>query len=126
MGSWDEQPWDNDHAADWFGDTFDATKLAVRVEETLALDVADHHQEIRAAASLLIFLGRVYVWPINDLDRHLELAASKLEEMAAQPDADEILPVAAVRAEAALLRARLKKGPTDRDAALDATWVALR
>ena len=30
-------------------------------------------EEIRAAAAILIMLGRTYIWPINDLDRHCSL-----------------------------------------------------
>jgi hypothetical protein len=128
MGTWDLAPWDNDHAADWFGDTFDETKLAERVERTLGLDVVEHHRAIRAAASLLMFLGRPYVWPIEDLDRHLELAASKLEEMAALPDADVEMPVEAIRAEAAFLRSRLdrREGRKPNEEALEAVWSSLR
>jgi hypothetical protein len=81
MGAWGEAPWDNDSAADWFGDLFDATKLADRVEKTLKGDVEDAHEEIRAAAYLLVALGRVYIWPVKELDRHLELAIGKLEQI---------------------------------------------
>jgi hypothetical protein len=128
MGSWDTAPWDNDHAADWFGDTFEATRLATHVEDALNLDLEDHHRRIRAAASLLIFLGRPYVWPIADLDRHLALAASKLEAMIALPDADEIMPVDEIRAEAALLRSRMKrsKDASVEESALAETWASLR
>jgi hypothetical protein len=126
MGTWNSAPWDCDEAADWFGDLFDATDLARRVEETLALEVEDHHREIRAAASLLIFLGRTYVWPIGDVDRHLQLAASKLEEMAALPEASELMDVDRIRAEAAFLRARLEKPDASAEAELAATWAALR
>lgn len=128
MGTWERRPWDNDEAADWFGDTFDATKLAERVEATLNLDLESNHRQIRAAASVLIFLGRVYVWPIDDLHRQLELAASKLEAIAALPDANQITFVEEIRAEAALLRSRLKPR-TEADAdeeALAATWASLR
>lgn len=125
MGTWADAPWDNDEAADWFGDLFEETKLAERVAATLVLDIDEHHREIRAAASLLIFLGRVYVWPVEVLDQHLELAASKLEEMAALPDADDILPVEAVLREAALLRAQTKRGAQD-TVALEQAWADLR
>ena len=81
MGAWGKLPWDNDSAADWFGDLFEMTKLAEHVEETLKSDVEDSHEEIRAAASVLLFLGRVYIWPVHDLDRHLALAADRLEEV---------------------------------------------
>ena len=74
-------PWDNDGAADWFAVLFEKTKLARQVEGTLRLPVEDSHEEIRAAASVLLFLGRNYIWPVNDLDRHLTLAADRLEEV---------------------------------------------
>ncbi len=83
MGAWGTAAWDNDGAADWFGDMFDATGLAKYVEETLERDVEDYREEIRAAAYLLVALGRVYIWPIDDLDNHLVLAISKLEEIKA-------------------------------------------
>jgi hypothetical protein len=43
MGAWGAAAWENDRAADWFGDTFDATGLAQRVEETLSGDPEDDH-----------------------------------------------------------------------------------
>lgn len=79
MGTWGPAAWDNDSAADWFGDMFDATKLAAHVEETLLLDPEEDADEIRAAAYMLVALGRNYIWPIDDLDRHLALAIEKLE-----------------------------------------------
>jgi hypothetical protein len=81
MGAWGKLPWENDGAADWFGALFEKTKLAKQVEDTLKLDVDESHEEIRAAASVLLFLGRDYIWPVNDLDRHLTLAADRLEEV---------------------------------------------
>jgi hypothetical protein len=81
MGTWANKPWDNDAAADWFGDTMDEIGLAKRVEETLQLDIEEHYEEVRAAAAVLVLLGHTYVWPIDDLDRHLELAAARLEEI---------------------------------------------
>src|SRR5215475_5828164 len=81
MGAWGKLPWDNDGAADWFDELFDKTKLAKQVEDTLKLNVEDSHEEVRAAASVLLFLGRVYIWPVHDLNRHLALAADQLEEI---------------------------------------------
>jgi hypothetical protein len=81
MGAWGKLPWDNDKAADWYGGLFDKTNLANQVEETLKLDAEREHEQIRAAASILLFLGRVYIWPIRDLQRHLALAADRLEEV---------------------------------------------
>lgn len=110
MGAWGKLPWDNDGAADWFGDLFDKTKLAKEVEDTLKLDAQDSHEEIRAAASVLLFLGRVYIWPIHDLDRHLALAADRLDEVS-RVDVIAESPefVEEIRGEIQELRSRIKK-----------------
>ena len=114
MGAWGTAAWENDGADDWFSDTFDATGLARRVEETLNGDPEDEHEEIRAAAYLLVTLGRVYIWPVEDLERHLALAASKLEairELEIYQEVPEF--VAAIDAEIAALRSRLKPRAAD-------------
>jgi hypothetical protein len=110
MGAWATAAWDNDVAADWFGDMFDATGLAKHVEETLQQDVEDSHEEIRAAAYMLVALGRVYVWPIDDLDSHLALAIAKLEEIKALDIYQEAPDfVKSIDEELAVLRSRLKR-----------------
>lgn len=81
MGAWGKLPWENDGAADWFGNLFDRTKLARHIEDALKLDAQDSHEEIRAAACVLLFLGRDYIWPVDLLDRHLCLASDRLEEI---------------------------------------------
>jgi HEAT repeat protein len=105
MGAWGSAAWDNDLAADWFAELFETTKLARRVEKTLnRRDLEEYAPEIRAAAYVLIALGRNYVWPVDELERHLQLAISKLEalrELAdyeGMPELDE---------EIAVLRSRL-------------------
>jgi hypothetical protein len=65
-------------AADWYAEVFGVTGLAERVEEALTRDPARHPDVIRAAAHLLIQLGRVYVWPHADLQAHLALAIRQL------------------------------------------------
>jgi hypothetical protein len=109
MGAWDRLPWDNDGAADWFEGVFAKTKLASLVEDTLNGDVANSHEEIRAAACVLLFLGRVYIWPVRDLNRHLTLAAARLEEIA-RLDVIEESPelVEEINAEIQELRSRIK------------------
>ncbi|HEY2155192.1 MAG TPA: DUF4259 domain-containing protein [Isosphaeraceae bacterium] len=112
MGAWGVKAWENDGAADWFGDTFDTTGLADRVEETLGGDPEDDHQEIRAAAYLLVALGRVYIWPVERLDRHLALAIAKLEairDMDIYQEASGF--VEAIDEEIATLQSRLKPKP---------------
>jgi len=81
MGTWGPEPWANDRAADWFDAMFDATGLALHVEETLQRDIHEHAEEIGAAAFVLLALGRLYVGPGDKLERHLKLAASRLEEI---------------------------------------------
>jgi hypothetical protein len=109
MSAWGKLPWDNDGAADWFGALFEKTKLTKQVEDTLNLNVQDSHEEIRAAASVLLFLGRDYIWPVNDIDRHLALAADRLEEVsrvAVIAESPEF--VDEIRAEIQELRGRIK------------------
>lgn len=80
MGTWGEKPWDNDAAADYYGELFEDTGLAERVARTLnSEDVSP--DEWRAAASVVVLLGRVYVWPIDSYEEHLELAARRLEQI---------------------------------------------
>ena len=81
MGAWGVAPWDSDSAADWYGDLFDELPLAAKVEETLKADPEEYAEEIRAAAALLIMLGRTYIWPVDDMDRHLELAIAQMEKV---------------------------------------------
>ena len=109
MGVWDVAPWDNDGGADWFGDMFDKTKLAEHVRETLQGDPQEEYEEIRAAASLVVMLGRAYVWPIEQIDQDLSLAASKLEQLLSVPvlqESEEI--IVSIREEIQELRSRIK------------------
>jgi len=109
MGTWGHLPWDNDSAADWFGDTFDKTKLALRVEEALKLPAADSADEIRAAAAVVLLLGHTYVWPVHDLDRHLTLAADRLEEIRKLGSYAEVPEIeSSISAEIQELRSRIK------------------
>ncbi len=79
MGTWDNKPWDNDRAADWFGKLMDQTELPLKVRNTLLLcneeDLyGDNTPVLRAAVYCVLQFCRVYVWPINFLDSDLELA----------------------------------------------------
>ena len=105
MGTWGFAPWDNDAAADWYGELFDEIPLAAKVEETLNGDPEEYAAEIRAASALLILLGRTYIWPIDDINRHLKLAISQMERVHATYQ-DEPEVAAAVADEIALLKSR--------------------
>ena len=63
MSAWGFEPWANDSAADWFGDVFEQTGLAKRVEQGLRLDVDERHEEIRAAAHLVRLLAATLMRP---------------------------------------------------------------
>jgi hypothetical protein len=115
MGAWGAAAWDNDGAADWFGDMFDATGLASYVEKTLKKkDVEEYFEEIRAAAYVLVTLGRVYIWPVDVLEKHLKLAIKRLEEIKELEVLQEATEFAeAIDEELAALRSRLE--PTKGD-----------
>lgn len=109
MGAWATAAWDNDGAADWFDDMFDATGLANYVRETLQRDIEWRAEEVRAAAYMVAALGRVYIWPIDDLDNDLALAISKLEEIKALEKYQEVPDfVRAIDDEIVVLKSRLK------------------
>ena len=110
MGAWATAAWDNDGAADWFAGLFDATGLANYVRETLQRDVKEYDEEVRAAAYMLVALGRVYIWPIDDFDNDLDLAIAKLEEIKALKNYQEVPEfVESIDEEIAILKSRLKK-----------------
>ena len=110
MGAWDSKPWDNDSAADWFGDLFDEIALREKVVKTLQLDVKEYYDEIRAAAWVLIHLGRTYVWPIDQIDSDLKLAIERLEKVRNTPEIQETHSVVKeIDNEIAVLRHRLNR-----------------
>jgi len=76
---WDFKPWDNDSAADWFGGFMDESNLRKHWLSGINEDPLDDPGAVRAAASIYIMLGRVYVWPIDHLDDDLELAIRQLK-----------------------------------------------
>lgn len=84
MGAWGIKPWDNDGAGDWFANLIAKTGLAQEVEEVLKFEMEDGSDSdadvVRAAAAVLILLGHIYVWS-DDLEQHLRLAISRLEEI---------------------------------------------
>jgi hypothetical protein len=109
MGDWGFKPWDNDGAADWYGELFEKTQLAMYVEEALNQDPEESPDVIRAAAFLLVQLGRVYIWPIHEMDRHLGLAIQKLEAIRELEDFQEIEGyVSEINNEISILRSRLQ------------------
>ena len=114
MGAWGPEPWENDAASAWFAGLFEHLKLQRQIRSTLGKDVAAYPDQVRAAAWLLLQLGRPHVWPEEDLDRDLELGAQQLRALLADPDWQELYGsdddvVAAVEAELTELEARLER-----------------
>ncbi|MFQ6308781.1 hypothetical protein [Lysobacter capsici] len=113
MGDWSLAAEDNDAAADWYGHLFDSTRLAAHVEEALNRDPDSEPDVIRAAAFVLVQLGRVYIWPVDEMDRHLKLAIQKLEAIRELEEFQEVDGlVAEIDNEISILRSRLR--PEDR------------
>lgn len=82
MGTWDNKPYDNDGAADWFASLMDKSQLRehwLRSLETCNLD--DRPEIARAAVWLFIQLGRIYVWPIENYQADLQLAITTAEKL---------------------------------------------
>ena len=111
MGCWGVKPYENDGAADWFGDLWDELPLPKKVEETLNLDVEEYHEEIRAAAHVLLQLGDTYRWPVGDIDRHCSLAATKLEGLLKSGIYEDAEFQSEITKEIDILRSRISKKP---------------
>ena len=125
MGTWGSLPWDNDTAADWFGEMFEQTKLVERVERTLKLSAAKHYDQIRAAASLVLLLGHTYVWPSGCLRRHQRLAAKRLEELLKKKIfCGDFETTRMVRSEMAYLRAQAsRRAPEQLGEGIQTRWL---
>ena len=109
---WDFKPWDNDSAADWFGDLMDTCKVRNEWLKGMNADIEDEPEVVRAAVALFVMLGRVYIWPIRNYDEDLELAISKLEELAKNDlmsEVDELIEE--IKLETEELKSRRKKSP---------------
>ena len=102
--------WRDECAADWFDEMFDATGLALHVEEILQRDVREYAEEIRAATFVLLALGRLYVWPGGKLEPHLKLAASRLQEILATGIYPNRQITGAIEAQLTEIRSRLPSG----------------
>ena len=87
---WDFKPWDNDGAADWYGDLMDNAQVRKHWLEGINEDPSDNPDVVRAAAGLFVMLGRVYIWPIDYYDQDLELAISQLKRVKENDEYQEL------------------------------------
>ena len=113
MGMWAFAPWDNDEAADWYGDLMDRTKLRDAWLDGINEDPTDSPGVVRAAGALFVMLGRVYIWPIKTFDEDLErtiAALSRVVESDEYQEAPEL--IALIDQEIEELKSRRK--PSDK------------
>ena len=113
MGMWAFAPWDNDEAADWYGDLMDRTKLRGAWLDGINREPTDSPGVVRAAGALFVMLGRVYIWPIKTFDEDLErtiAALSRVVESDEYQEAPEL--IALIDQEIEELKSRRK--PSDK------------
>ncbi|MBF2639954.1 DUF4259 domain-containing protein [Listeria welshimeri] len=76
MGVWGYDPWDNDEAADWFGNFMkhvDIDFIIQTVEEVENREL--DYERIRAVSYIVEMLGKSYIWPVDhyaELDKMVE------------------------------------------------------
>jgi hypothetical protein len=87
MGAWNLTPWGNDKAVEWFNDFFKATQAHSFVEKVLyEMEVTgSNHEQVRAAISVILFLGRPEIWPIDSWHATVEMAIKRLDEIMQLP-----------------------------------------
>jgi len=112
MGMWAFEPWDNDEAADWFGDFMDSTRLRDEWLKGINADPVDSPGVVRAAAALFVMLGRVYVWPIKSFDQDLELTIARLSALVEGGEYAEP-PELAVTIEQEVAELKSRRKPSD-------------
>ncbi len=74
-------PWNDPDASGWLTNLDSWKAVARMVEKTLALEPTQYPHRIRAAAAMVIMLGRRGVWPadsVRELDRVIDLARRQL------------------------------------------------
>ncbi|WP_417850303.1 hypothetical protein [Thalassoglobus sp.] len=81
MGRWGTKAWENDSAMDWYERWMMETDFIDQIDRTLAFDVQEDFQEIRAAASMLWMLNEPDIWPVGYYLQFVERAVIKLQEI---------------------------------------------
>lgn len=83
---WGSKPWDNDRAADWFAKLMKDTDLPLQVRSALLLcqkedPYGENTAKLRAAVFCMLQFGHVYIWPIEELKKDLQLAIHATEKV---------------------------------------------
>ena len=113
MGTWASKPWDNDSAADWYGDLMDHCKVRDEWLKGINTNIEDEPETVRAAIGLFIFLGRVYIWPIKEYDKDLALAIDKCGELLKNEQLKESQEIIdSIKIELIELQSRIKESKT--------------
>ena len=120
---WDFKPWDNDGAADWYGDLMDDTQLRKSWLTGINEDPVNSPDIVRAATGLFIMLGRVYIWPIDEYDNDLELSINQLKRVSENEEYKEIPElIEIIKGEIVELESRLKKNSSDKPLSKKPWW----
>ena len=90
MGMWAFRHWDNDEAADWYGEVMDRTRLRDVWLKGISQAPNESPDTVRAASALFVMLGRVYIWPIKHFDEDLERTIAALTAVAECDEYKEI------------------------------------
>lgn len=108
MGTWGDEPWDNDDAADWFADLI-SDKFVKQIDSALRKDPEDEYDTIRAACYVLSVLGHNYVWPVDKLQPQLQQAITKLRQVLDAGVIEEGKATKQIQKELKTLQARLQQ-----------------
>ena len=120
---WDFKPWDNDGAADWYGDLMDETNIRSAWLKGINEDPIESPDVVRAAAGLFVMLGRVYIWPIDNYDKDLDVAIKQLKKVSENDEYKEIPELMdIIESEITELESRVKKESTDENPSSKPWW----
>lgn len=112
---WGDKPWDNDAAADWFANLMHNTNFPEQIRMTLLLceqgdAVGEDTAVLRAAVYCILQFCHVYVWPVDQIDKDLNLAIKAIHKILSDENycySEKI--VAEIKAELKELESRRKK-----------------
>ena len=81
MGAWGTKAWENDAALNWYDQVMEQANLVGLIDETLASDVRENCEEIRAAASILWMLNEPEIWAAGIYQQFVNRAVTQYKEI---------------------------------------------